>query len=47
MTILIEMFDPINKIWVLKIRYYKCKKSLDDFDLYDIPNKRRNATIIE
>lgn len=44
MKISIEMF--IDNKWIIQIRYYSCKKSLNSFDLYDIPNKRRNAKII-
>jgi|LakMenEpi03Aug12_release.lakeMendotaPanAssembly.Ray.scaffolds.fasta_scaffold3943737_2 hypothetical protein len=44
MKISIEMF--IDNKWITQIRYYKCEKSLSSFDLYDIPNKRKNAQII-
>lgn len=36
----------INGIWITSIRYYRGKKDLNSFDLFDIPGKRRNAKLI-
>ncbi len=40
----IEVFR--NNQWVKETRTYYKEKSLTDFDLHDIPDKRRNATFI-
>ncbi len=40
----VEIFK--DSYWQVDIRYYYCKKSLNEFDLYDVPNKRRNARFI-
>ena len=47
MLISIEIWDINKNIWQTEIRIYSIIKSLDSFDLYDIPNKRRNAKIIK
>jgi len=44
MKISIEVFT--SKYWETQIRYYSTTKNLNDFDLFDIPNKRRNAKIL-
>jgi hypothetical protein len=36
----IELF--INNQWITEIRYYHTEKDPNDFDVRDIPNKRRN-----
>lgn len=35
-----------NDRWIKEFRYYSAKKLLTDFDLCDVPNKRRNAKYI-
>ena len=35
-----------RKEWITEKRYYRGKKDLNDFDLYDIIEKRRNAKYI-
>jgi hypothetical protein len=32
--------------WVVDIRFYNGRKDLNDFDLCDIPDKRKNAKLI-
>lgn len=44
MKIQIEMF--INGKWEIHIRYYNNIKSLNSFDLCDIPGKRKNCKIL-
>lgn len=39
-TYTIEIF--LYRKWVTEIRIYHIKKSDNEFDTYDIPNKRRN-----
>lgn len=41
----IEMFRDGD--WEVEVRYYEKQKNLNDFDLYSIDNKRRNAQFIE
>ena len=41
----VEMF--INGQWIIETRIYFTEKKLTDFDLHDIPNKRRNAKLKE
>lgn len=40
----IEMF--IKGQWITEIRYYHSLKDLNDFDLHNIHNKRRNAKLL-
>jgi hypothetical protein len=37
----VEMF--IKDEWTEEVRHYERPKRLDEFDLHDIPGKRRNA----
>lgn len=37
--------NPIFE-WVISKRYYHCEKSITDFDLFEIPDKRRNVTCL-
>lgn len=41
----VEIF--INNNWILQDRYYYVQKKLNDFDLHDIKNKRRNSKYIK
>jgi hypothetical protein len=45
MKIEIELY--VNGIWEKHIRLYNSNKSLNSFDLINIPNKRRNAKLIQ
>lgn len=45
MKISIELY--INGIWETHIRHYYSYKSLQSDDLIDIPNKRKNAKILD
>lgn len=40
----VEMF--IEGEWQTHIRYYTGEKDLKDFDLHDVPNKRKNAKFL-
>lgn len=44
MIVEIEMFKDGK--WITDIRIYNKVKSLESFDLFTIPNKRRNVKII-
>ncbi len=47
---LVDMYTDIdgtgNYQWVTDIRFYNGVKDLNDFDLCDVPNKRKNARYI-
>lgn len=42
----IEMYDEKAKQWVTSIREYYISKTSNEFDTKDIPNKRRNFSLI-